>query len=250
MVTFVSALVLPSNTFRRVDKYIEHFEQLASTGIPILLYLDTTLRDYGENLPKVHPNVRVIDYVSVRPPWTVRLPIHRTPEKDTIEYMQIQLRKLEFVVDALQHTTDEFVAWIDFGVYHMCKNVSRWNEILTHVSVSTFPKGRLITPGCWDQNQYPIWDIICWRFCGSFILGHRSVFPKAFQRQSELVVDGLPRITWEVNYWIQMEEMFQVYRANHDDSLLEGLMVWTEPKESHLEKSSHTDASCVDSSVE
>jgi hypothetical protein len=228
MVTFVSALVLPTNTYRTVDKYIQYFNQLASTGIPILLYLDESLRNYGKSLPT---NVRVVEYVSARPPWVAVLPKNRTPEKDTVQYMQIQLRKLEFVTDALRHTDDEFLAWIDFGIYHMCKNELRWKQLLTTIAYSTFPKERLFSPGCWEQKEYSIWDTICWRFCGSFVLGHRSLFPRAFERQSELVVEGLPRLTWEVNYWTQMEDMFQVYIADHNDSLIEGLMEWIQPRE-------------------
>lgn len=247
MVTFVSALVLPPKPFRNVDKYIQYFDRLASTGIPILLYLDESLRDYGTTLPS---NVRVIDYVSIRPPWVAVLPEHRTPEKDTVEYMQIQLRKLEFVVDALQHTTDEFLAWIDFGVFHMCQNEPRWNYLLTTIASSTFPKERLLAPGCWGRKEYPIWDRICWRFSGSFVLGHRSLFPRAFERQSDLVVQGLPRLTWEVNYWTQMEELFQVYTGEHNDSLLEGLMEWIQPREGSPGQSAHTISSSDGSNVE
>ena len=44
-VTFVTALYLPAGPmFKPVDTYFANFEQLAGTGIPLILYLDTRLR--------------------------------------------------------------------------------------------------------------------------------------------------------------------------------------------------------------
>ena len=37
---------------------------------------------------------------------------------------------------------------------------------------------------------------------------------------NELVNEFLPRLTWEVNYWAMMEDHFQWYAADHDDSLI------------------------------
>jgi hypothetical protein len=225
MVTFVTALVRSPGQFRPVEDYIRHFETLVATGIPILVYLDESLREYA-----VAPNVRVISYVSSRAPWSVQLPANRHPVKDTVSYMQIQLRKLEFLVDACRHTDDDFLAWIDFGVFHMAKDLSLWTQRLQTIATSRFPTERILAPGCWPAGSYALWDQICWRFCGSFLLGHRSRLRPAFERQSELVVQGLPKITWEVNYWAMMEEQFQVYTGNHDDTLLEGLMEFALPK--------------------
>jgi hypothetical protein len=228
MVTFVTALVKLPGQFRPMDVYCRLFDQLVATGIPLRVYLDESLRAYGDSLTA--PNVRVVEYVTCRPPWAVQLPRERHPTKDTVEYMQVQLRKLEFLVDACQHTDDEFLAWIDFGILHMAEDLARWTQQLQTIARSQFPRDRLLAPGSWPPGSYSVWDRVCWRFCGSFVLGHRSLLRPAFERQCELVVSGLPRITWEINYWSQMEEFFQVYRADHNDTLLEGLLEWTEPK--------------------
>jgi hypothetical protein len=133
-------------------------------------------------------------------------------------------------VDACQHTDDEFLAWIDFGILHMARDLPLWTHRLQAIATARFPTDRLLTPGCWPPGPYPIWEKICWRFCGSFVLGHRSLLARAFERQSQLVVDGLPKLTWEINYWCQMEEYFRVYTADHNDSLLEGLLALRQPK--------------------
>jgi hypothetical protein len=52
------------------------------------------------------------------------------------------------------------------------------------------------------------------------LLGPREAFQPAWTRQQALIEAGLPRVTWEVNYWAQMEEHFQWYPADHDDRLL------------------------------
>jgi hypothetical protein len=227
MVTFVTALVCVPGQFRPLDVYCRYFDQLVATGIPLLVYLDESLRAYGATLTA--PTVRVVEYVTRRPVWMAQLPEHRHPTKDTVEYMQIQLRKLEFLVDACRHTDDDALAWIDFGVLHMATDLPLWTQRLQTIAASRFPTERILAPGCWSPGTYPIWDKICWRFCGSFLLGHRSLFRPAFDRQCELVVQGLPKLTWEVNYWTMMEEYFQVYTANHDDTLLEGLLEWIRP---------------------
>ncbi len=221
---FVTAFVRPKTPYRSVDTYFEQFATLAATGIPLLLFLDM------EFLPRSFPpNVRVIptrlDMSWV--PTDVILPAHRNPGKDTVEYFCIQASKLAYLTKAREFTDDPFLAWIDFAAFHMVRDPSGTADRLRLLATSEVPRDRILAPGCWAAGTYD-WNSVCWRFCGTFLLGHRDLFPPALEAQTRLIRAQLPRLTWEVNYWAQMEEHFHVYPANHDDSLFSAVMVFVQ----------------------
>lgn len=221
---FVTAFLRPKTAYRSVDAYFEHFGALAATGIPILLFLDTDF--VGRSFP---PNVRVIPAL-LNTSWVpidAQLPAHRNPRKDTVEYFCIQLSKLDYLNRARQYTTDQFIAWIDFAAFHMFQDKTACSDFLRTLANAEFPRDRILAPGCWPSGTYD-WNSVCWRFCGTFLIGHRDLFPGAYERQTKLVVSQLPRLTWEVNYWAQMDDLFHFYSANHDDSLLSRVMVFVQ----------------------
>jgi hypothetical protein len=240
-VTFVTALfVPPGGSYRSVEKYKEHFQQLAATGVPISLFLDPALREYGEQLERECLNVRVIDwlvpdtsFLDGVEPEAITLPTKRNEKKDTVDYMSVQLMKIPLCsrAAAAAHAAhaSPFVAWIDFGIFHMFKDHARVAELLRDLAWSAdlaakLPRDRILSPGCWDAGTYPIWTSICWRHCGSFLLGARELFAPAAEAQAELVRANLPRLTWEVNYWNELERLFHVYKADHNDTILTGLL--------------------------
>ena len=221
---FVTAFLRPKTFYRSVDVYFSEFEKLATTGIPILLFLDTEF--VGRSFP---PNVRVVP-TSLDTSWVPRdvmLPACRNENKDTVEYFCIQLMKLQFLSDARNYTQDEFLAWIDFGAFHMFKDIPCCTQMLQTIAASEFPRDRILAPGCWSAGTYD-WNSVCWRFCGTFLLGHRDLFPRALERQTQLVQSQLPRLTWEVNYWAQMDDSFTVYSADHNDTLLSRVMMFVQ----------------------
>lgn len=219
-VTFVTALVLPrepSPPHRSIDTYRHHFQSLVDSGIDLCVFLDERI---SSDLPTA-PTVR-IERISMDPYWVsaTELPSTRNPTKDTVSYMSIQLAKLAFVTRATELYSSSHFAWIDFGVFHMFRDTHACQARLRSLASSSVRDDRLIAPGCWPPGSYDIWDRICWRFCGSFVLGHRSRFLPAYTRQCELVRAGLPRLTWEVNYWSQMDDHFAWYPGDHTDLLL------------------------------
>ena len=215
-VTFVSAFLRPKTSYRSTDAYFAEFEKLADTGVSIVLFLDDDFKD--KTFP---PNVLVVsstlhtDWV----PEDVRLPAYRTPTKDTVDYYCIQLMKLWYLREAVALTDTSHIAWIDFGAFHMFKDSSQCQQLLRDIAVSDFPTEVILAPGCWPSGAYD-WTSVCWRFCGTFLLGHRDLFEAAYQRQCQVVQSKLPCLTWEVNYWAEMEDLFEIYVADHDDTLL------------------------------
>jgi hypothetical protein len=84
-VTFISAFFPPEGgSYRAMEKYRECFAMMASSGIPIVLYLDPTLKDYGAALEEYFPNIRVADYLEVDRSFLTRplyLPRNRNAQK-------------------------------------------------------------------------------------------------------------------------------------------------------------------------
>jgi hypothetical protein len=217
MTIFVTALILPPGPmFRTVDHYFEKFKKLAETGVQIFAYIDSRL-----SMQTSYVNVTVIPTTPTFSDLVFKLPSTRNPTKDTAEYMQIQLMKLKYLSETLARTEDEFLAWIDFGIFAIFKDPDRCSERIRTLSTSTFRRDKILIPGCLNPGRYDLWHSICWRYCGGFMIGHRSLFERAYQRQTELYMANLPRITWEVNYWVLMSDCFDWYKADHDDSILD-----------------------------
>jgi hypothetical protein len=229
-VTFVSAFFAPEGgSYRSIEKYKENFARLASSGVPIVLYLDPAFREYGQALEEHFANVHIAKYLEVDCSFLtspVYLPKNRNVQKDTVDYFCIQLMKLRVMAEAANDPviTTSHIAWIDFGIFHMFKDVGGSKHRLREVFKRDWPSDSIISPGCWEPGQYDLWNNICWRHCGSFLLGERSLFITALQNQDLQVKSNMPGLTWEINYWALMPG-FTTYRANHDDSILMNLLL-------------------------
>ena len=224
-VTFVTALYLPTGPmFKSIDMYFANFERLAETGIPLILYLDERLTEKGEDLCQRFSNILHCEYVTLDTSWVpndVLLPSTRRLEKDTIEYFCIQLSKLGLLRDSAAYVKTTHVAWIDFGIYYIFKNPEQTTECLKRIANAQFPTNTILAPGCWPLQKYDVWNSICWRFCGGFLLGTVELFTAAAERQMNLAKGNLPGLTWEVNYWAMMEEFFTNYHSeDHDDRMI------------------------------
>lgn len=201
-----------------LETYIEKFDKIASTGAPILLFLDEACE-----FPREYTNVRVVkttlntDWV----PENLILPANRSQTKDTKEYLVLMLQKLAYMSRASAICDTPYLAWIDFGISHIIRVDSTFQK-LKLLSKFAHPLKTILVPGCWGppSSFADLWDSVYWRFCGGFFLGPRFIFPAAYQRQMDLVSENLPRITWEVNYWTMMESFFTWYPGNHDDSMI------------------------------
>ena len=208
---------------------------LAATGVQIYLYLSHSFKEYGAQLQSQYPNVHIIGYVEPDMSFLVEpnisfpldkmiLPQNRNAKKDTVDYFCIQLMKLALMASTANIVKTSHLAWIDFGIFHMFKDISGCSKLLQEIEQANWPSDLILSPGCWPATkQYPIWKSICWVHCGSFLLGARGLFLHAYSAQQSLVVSNLPALTWEVNYWSKMN-IFQTYLANHNDSILKHLM--------------------------
>jgi hypothetical protein len=225
-VTFVTALFYSKDLgYRKLPTYLALFDNLASTGIPIILYLDSFLKEEGNILSEKYKNIQRIIYVDLDTSYLMPnmvLPSKRYEEKDKLEYFCIQLSKFKLLEDAEKYVTTTHTAWIDFGVYHMLKDYEICRYWLNKIAHSEFYNEKILSPGCRRGYVDEVWDKVCWNHCGSFLLGPKDKFQGAHDTQMKLVKNNLPRITWEINYWTMMEEHFSHYFViTHGELLFE-----------------------------
>lgn len=224
MLTFVSAFLLSDSVNRTFKEYFVHFENLAKSGVPILLFLDEKLRNGPEEtLLQRYSNVTIAEYISIDKDWVTCEPIlpgSRNNMKDTLNYFAIQLMKLKLVARACSYSPASHFAWIDFGIFHMIRDNAAAYRTLDLLSQTTTKTTKIIAPGCVNFIQNDLWNQICWGFCGSFFLGSRELFAPAYEKQMELVRTNFPKVTWEINYWWMMREFFEIYSSNHDDNII------------------------------
>ena len=223
---FVTALYLPETDepHRSLEAYLDHGRFLVAAGVPLRVHtspdLAETLQKSWKGLPTDHIELRTD--VLAEPYWqlSVRLPKQRNESKDTAFFLSVQLSKLKLC--ALAAESSEFVAWVDYGVFHVLKDVAATQKNLRSVAHRLPESGRtrLLSPTAWAEGEYELWHVPCWRHLGGFLMGPGAAFVKAYDKQLKLVAAGLPILTWEINYWAMMDGEFDGYPADHDDSLI------------------------------
>ena len=110
---------------RPVAVYLEHFEKLAATGLPIVLYLDRSLttQRFAANVTVVPTSIRDLDLWQAVHHRSLQLPSVRNAIKDTADYLTIINAKTELLrrtiamgLPATHH------AFIDFGLFHVVRD--------------------------------------------------------------------------------------------------------------------------------
>jgi hypothetical protein len=219
---------------KSVNTCFNHFKNLASSGIPILLFLSKSYEEDYRGLGLL-PNVRM-EFLELEDLQTFRdvpenavLPTNRTPHHDTRNFMILMNAKIEFIEKAMALAPEyTHFAWIDFSICHVFRNMSTSLAYLSMLGQSRLKQKVLTFPGCWDRGLgHPLYSV-CWRFCGGFFLGdreslinwsalYRTTFPKLVEAHGLL---------WEVNVWTLLEQLngaaFQPtwFKADHNDSII------------------------------
>ena len=228
MVVFVSAFLQSYSIRRSLDEFFSHFYILAKSGIEILLFLDAKLQSSPqEEIIKQFPNVKIVEYITLDTSWypsnisEIKLPERRNIAKDTIQYLSIQIMKMKLMNNASKYTNSEYLAWIDFSIFHIVKNIDETYNKLKNISNSNnFIKSHIITPSPNSNTNYQdLFNNPIWYFAGGFFIGHKSLFENAYTKQLSLIKQYLPLITWEVNYWFMMKELFKTYYGDHNDTI-------------------------------
>ena len=230
------------------DSRLDHFIRMARLeDVDVLVFTDEThghlirARLGKESLDRVDVNsTRFPDFRTTTTAKrllgkTLHPPACRHPEKNSIDYMVLQLCKTEFVAAALdleKYRSVNILAWFDFSLARLLSpNDCLWSRL--DARFSTNLPGRITLPGCWDyslvDDEY-LFRCVCWRFCGGFFCGDREAIALFFEAVTTALVpfteasQGI--LAWEVNVWAWLEKhhhhqnLFQWYPGDHNDTIL------------------------------
>ena len=240
---FVSAFIDlgPTSTDKTVTERVHHFRVLASSGIPMIIFVSPSYQSLLTEVCRDYPNVERIEPTTmdmlksvqiIRAFPNIQLPVALTSYKDTRGFLELMLAKVDFVHEAAQYTNATHLAWIDFNIAHVFKSAEPLDN-LRKMGGHKLKPHVLSVAGIWDRGvnveMASLLSQVNWRFAGGFFLGDRA----SLERWYDLSCDALRLflsqtnvLIWEVNFWAWLEQTFpqsfrpQVYKSDHDDSLV------------------------------
>uniref|UniRef100_A0A6C0APC0 Uncharacterized protein n=1 Tax=viral metagenome TaxID=1070528 RepID=A0A6C0APC0_9ZZZZ len=218
---------------RGVEERFKYFKKLASTGIPIILYLSSTYSSYNLS---AYPNVRIeLCELEDLPIYkdlhgkSVSLPLYRTDYHDTINFMILMNSKIDFIQKAMMLTNATHYAWIDFNVFHVSKHTGSFMNRIQLIANSKLQKSLLVFPGCWQKgtNAHNIFVNVNWRFCGGFFIGDRDSLTNMWTLYKTHFIPTILEkncMTWEVNFWAHLENTYgwnpSWFKSDHTDEII------------------------------
>ena len=207
------------------------FEEVAFSGLPIILFTDPSLvtkfSHYPSTVRVVGVPLETFELYRIGMNYTGSLPSQRHPIKDTKEYMSLMNTKIELVLKGLELCSDDTFIWIDYGVLKLIKNKTRFINKLKIINEQKFNKIKI--PGCWGLGQPFSVDTVHWRFCGTLFVIPRNLVQEFYQHSKNVLTDFCKfpnyKLTWEVNVWVivemfAMKEQIDWYFADHNDTIL------------------------------
>ncbi len=233
---FMEVADRPALSSAELEGYVDQFAKLASTSIPIVLYICPVYYDIFGTRLAAYPNVECI-LADMPETWTHRtfqettnlqLPTGRNPVKDSLGYITLQHSKIEWVANALLHRpTATHAAWVDFRLPHVFKSAEPLQDLKRYTKRS-FSADTLYMPGCHPPRQTIPYHSPHWRFCGGFFLGSRDRLMDFWNLTLQHLSTWLAAestASWEVNFWAWLEANHSWtptwYAADHNDSIVQ-----------------------------
>jgi hypothetical protein len=172
-------------------------------------------------------------------------------EKNTVQYMFVQCHKTEWVKMAIyllkqlefekksvnKHLISNVdyyqFLWLDFGLYHVIKNVEVFetelkkleNRVVNHPYLD-----RVRIGSCWDFNVLYLFNIyrdITWYFAGGVFGGSTMKmieFADLMKQKCLQVIKEQKTLMWEVNVWYLIhcdnKNIFDCYKCDHNPSII------------------------------
>jgi len=240
--TIVSAFISGRNCNRSAAEYLQFARGLLNANCPKIIFVDSEfamLMGDLENLKlfSCNPNEFYLSGAtgSFKTPNFSK--INGNYKKDTLEYLILMCNKTEFMREAIATNpfgTEGFV-WVDFGMKHVCPEVSdaEYSGLLETLSSKPlleeeFRSVRIAR--IWDLEQQPSGHVlydIQWYFSGGVFGGTAATlieFADKTRAKCLEIVDEHGLLTWEVNVWyliwLENKELFFSYHNWHDVRLL------------------------------
>jgi hypothetical protein len=256
--TLVSAfLELAPLSYSAEKAFLRNFELLASTEIPMCIYLSCGAVAKVASILRKHPHIKIMGIVSLHSTQCAlaascvdckALPANRNTPKDTLEYILLMNAKTEFMRKAI--TANPFgsthFAWADFRLAHVFGDPARSCAHLRDLARATLAPSFLAIPGCRASVEDGVWnnkgvfaDNILWRFCGGFFIGDKNSvlkFADMHTHYFDMFIQTFGTVAWEVNIWAWMETYSRIraadktqtaaawrpdwFAADHNDSII------------------------------
>jgi len=221
--------------YNKPEKFMEYiylFYDLASSGIPIIVFTDPSLvskfRIFPASVKVYGIPLENCELYSIAMKYNRDLPNTRNNTKDTKEFLSIMNTKVEFLLKASNIVEDDTFIWIDFGILKILKKSrDAFIEKLKAVNNTVFDK--IMIPGCWEFGRGFSVDSVHWRFCGGLFVIPRKYIQLFYNHSKNVLTDFciIPyyKLTWETNVWTIIEacaakDIIQWYKADHDDSMI------------------------------
>jgi len=237
MTTFVSALVTDINKHRSLNKYLEYGSLLLSTPVHKVIFLDKSLEEYSKEFINEFNYFIYIDKQSLFYYKDKERCNHfiQKNDKDTLEYLITQLNKNQWICQAIDvnpHNSEQFI-WIDFGIRHMCSNLSdfKFKEQIFRISKKKISKIYIATVkpffNLYKYDTHSLLNSVIWFFAGSIFGGNPNYllkFAKLTNDKINFILDNFHTLTWEINIWyyiyVDNPDLFHCYLCNHNTTIL------------------------------
>ncbi len=224
MLTYITSLYSIRQDY--LSTLYSEFQHLIALEIPIVVWTDQVLPFPTPNHVQVlyAPLESFTSYILSSA--SVALPMYRTPEKDTQEFLALMNTKVEMVWRALPYVQTTHVAWIDAGIFKIFKDKQRATSAFQHHTKLSWPE-KVCIPGCWKSPIVDLYQRVSWRFCGGFFVVPTSLLPLFYEKATHLLEAWIAagHLAWEVNVWADLETkdptLFFWWPADHNESMIE-----------------------------
>ena len=222
-----------SLAFKTLDFFLEKAKYVLKLPYPKVIFLEKEnidiLKEYeNENTVFVPFEKEDLFLWSHREEiLKTKLPENRQFEKDTHDYMMVQLQKTDWVRRAIEldHFKTEQFVWIDLGIYWIVKNQDIFDNGCAHLVNCSYDKVRI--PGCWILGSGYSFDQILWYFCGGLFGGNKDnllLFHDLVHKKC-LEILSYGRWMWENNIWylvyLDNNELFDWYYGDHNITMIQ-----------------------------
>jgi hypothetical protein len=219
------------NKPERLNDYMKLFDDIAFSGLPIILFTDPSIIEkfnhYPNTIKIVGIPLQTFELYKLAYSYNRELPNQRTTTKDTKEFLALMNTKIEFILRASEISKDDTFIWIDFGILKIIQNKIRFINKLKIINDLQFNKIRI--PGCWGFGHPFSVDTVNWRFCGGLFVIPRKLIQDFYHHSKNVLNDFCSqlsyKLTWETNVWtiiemFAMKDQIDWYFADHNDTIL------------------------------
>jgi hypothetical protein len=217
----------------RMSTRLHRLEYLTCCDVDILLFIDPS---DVTRCPPTHPRMRIVP-LALEELTTYQhvvnsnagLPSMRGEAKDTLPYMGLINSKPEMMsIGKSIDPTFRSYGWIDSGIFKVIHDPSAAKQQIERLSSMDVDK--IVSPGGHQprlEHDWLVVDCPYWRFLGGLLMMPMDAvdhFARASFKTLANCIMATKKATWEVNVWSNIEarypDLFYLYDANHDDSML------------------------------